>query len=165
MEIMGLQLGQFFALLGAALAMLLAGTGSAKGVGIAGEAATGVIAENPGVFGQAMIIQLLPGTQGIYGFLIAIIVMLKINVMGGMIDVTLSEGLWILAGCLPIAVVGLTSAIYQGKVAASGIMLLGKRPEAGGQGITLTVMVETYAVLALLVSFLIIQFLPIAAAV
>lgn len=163
MEFMGLQLGQFFALLGAALAVLLAGTGSARGVGIAGEAATGVLAENPDVFGQALVLQLLPGTQGIYGFLIGFIVMLKLNVLGGMISVTVAEGLWILAGCLPIAIVGLTSATYQGKVAAAGICLLGKRPEAGGQGISLTVMVETYAVLALLASFLIVQFLPIAA--
>ncbi len=161
MEFIGV--GQFFALLGAVLAVLLAGIGSARGVGIAGETATGVLAENPDVFGQAMVLQLLPGTQGIYGFLIGFIVMLKLNVLGGMVAVTLSEGLWILVGCLPVAIVGLISAIYQGKVAAAGICLLGKRPEAGGQGITLTVMVETYAVLALLASFLIVQFLPIAA--
>ena len=62
-------------------------------------------------------------------------------------------------GCLPVAVVGLTSAIFQGKVAAAGINLIGKRAEESGKGVTMAVMVETYAVLSLLVSFLIV-FIP-----
>ena len=158
---MDLQLGQFLALFGAAVAVFLAGIGSAKGVGIAGEQLAGVISENPDVFGQALVLQLLPGTQGIYGFLIGFIVLLKTNVLGGMVPLTIEQGLLILAGCLPVGIVGLFSAIYQGKAAAAGICLLGKRPESGGQGISLTVMVETYAVLALLASFLIVQFIQI----
>lgn len=153
-----MELGQFLALLGAAIAVLLGGIGSAKGVGIAGEASAGVVGENPEVFGQALVLQLLPGTQGIYGFLIGFIVMIKTNVLGGMVPVTVEQGLMLLAGCLPIAVVGLLSAIAQGRVAASAIGLLGRRPELGGQGILMTVMVETYAVLALLASFLMVWF-------
>lgn len=153
-----MELGQFLALLGAAIAVLLGGIGSAKGVGIAGEASAGVVGENPEVFGQALVLQLLPGTQGIYGFLIGFIVMIKTNVLGGMVRVTVEQGLMLLAGCLPIAVVGLLSAIAQGRVAASAIGLLGRRPELGGQGILMTVMVETYAVLALLASFLMVWF-------
>lgn len=156
-----LSIGQCLALIGAAIAVFMAGCGSARGVGIAGEAATGVVGENPDVFGQALVLELLPGTQGIYGFLIGFIVLIKLNVLGGpgaWTDVSFAQGLIILAGCLPIAVVGWRSAIYQGRVAATGIQLLGKRPEAGGQGISMTVMVETYAVLALLASFLIIWF-------
>lgn len=157
---MELQLGQFLALVGAALAVIMAGIGSAKGVGLAGESAAGVISESPNVFGQALVLELLPGTQGIYGFLIGFIVMLRTNVLGGMIPVTVEQGILIIAGCLPVAVVGFFSAIYQGRVSASSIQLLGKRPEAGGQGISLTVMVETYAVLALLASFLLVWFIP-----
>lgn len=156
-----LQLGQFLALLGAAVAVFLAGIGSAKGVGIAGEAAAGVIGENPAVFGQTLVLELLPGTQGIYGFLIGFIVLLKTNVLGGMVPLTIEQGFLLFAGCLPIGVVGLFSAIYQGRVSAASIGLLAKRPESGGQGISLTVMVETYAVLALLASFLIVWFIQI----
>lgn len=156
-----LSIGQVLAIIGAALSVIIAGCGSARGVGMAGEAAAGVISENPDVFGQALVLELLPGTQGIYGFLIGFIVMIKLNVLGGVgnwTDITLTQGMLVLAGCLPITIVGWRSALYQGRVAASAIGLLGKRPESSGQGISMTVMVETYAVLALLASFLIVWF-------
>jgi V/A-type H+-transporting ATPase subunit K len=149
-------LGTILALAGAALAVLLAGIGSAKGVGIAGEAAAGVVSENPDVFGQTLVLELLPGTQGIYGFLIGFIVLLKTPLMGGEV-LTIAQGAMVLLSCLPIAFVGLLSAIAQGRVAASAIYLLGRRSDSAGQGIVMTVMVETYAVLALLASFLMVN--------
>lgn len=149
-------LGTILALAGAALAVLLAGIGSAKGVGIAGEAAAGVVSENPDVFGQSLVLELLPGTQGIYGFLIGFIVLLKTPLMGGEV-LTIAQGAMVLLSCLPIAFVGLLSAIAQGRVAASAIYLLGRRSDSAGQGIVMTVMVETYAVLALLASFLMVN--------
>ncbi|MEG0144540.1 MAG: V-type ATP synthase subunit K [Clostridia bacterium] len=157
---MVLTMGQVLALIGAALSVFLAGVGSARGVGIAGEAGAGVIGENPDVFGKLLVLELLPGTQGIYGFLIGFIVLIKLNVLGGLgmwNAVSIEQGI-IMAGCLPVGIVGLFSAIYQGRVAAAAIGLLGKRPESSGQGISMTVMVETYAVLALLASFLIVWF-------
>jgi len=147
-------LGTFLAILGAALAAGLAGIGSAIGVGMAGQAAAGVTAEDPGKFAKCLVLQLLPGTQGIYGLLIAFLVFIKINVFGDVLALTTNSGLALLAGCLPIAVVGLISAIAQAKVAISGIATVAKRPEESGKAIILTVMVETYAVLALLISFL-----------
>ena len=153
--------GLGYAILGAALAAILAGIGSAIGVGIRGQASAGVVSENPDLFGKLLVIQALPGTQGIYGFLIGFIVLIKLNVLGGVANwtnLTMMQGLIVLAGCLPVAIVGYLSAIAQGRVAASAICLLGKRPESGGQGISMTVMVETYAVLALLASFLIVWF-------
>jgi V/A-type H+-transporting ATPase subunit K len=57
---------------------------------------------------------------------------------------------------IPVGLVGLTSAISQGKTAVAGIALLGKRPEEQGKAITMAIMVETYAVFALLVSMLIV---------
>lgn len=149
-------LGVILALVGAALSVLLAGYGSARGVGMAGEAAAGVVSESPEVFGKALVIQLLPGTQGIYGFLVGFIVLLKTPLMGGEM-LTIAQGVQILIACLPIAIVGLASAILQARVACSAIYLLGKRSEAAGQGIVMTVMVETYAVLALLASFLMVN--------
>ena len=146
--------GTFLAILGAALAAGLAGCGSAIGVGMAGKAATGVVAEDPDKFSKCLVLQLLPGTQGIYGLLIAFIAMIKVNVFGEPLALTTASGLTILAGCLPIAIVGLISGIYQAKVAVAGMAMTAKRPEESGKAIVLIVMVETYAVLALLVSFL-----------
>ncbi len=146
--------GTFLALLGAALAAGLAGCGSAIGVGLAGKAASGVVAEDPDKFSKCLVLQLLPGTQGIYGLLIAFIAMIKVNVFGTPAPLTMASGLAIMAGCLPIGIVGLISGMYQGKAACSAIALTAKRPEESGKGIVMVVMVETYAVLALLVSFL-----------
>ena len=151
-------LGVPLALLGAALAALMAGIGSAIGVGMAGEASAGVVSENPEVFGKCLVLQLLPGTQGIYGFLIAFIVLLKTNFLGGMVPLTTTQGLLIFVGCMPVAIVGLISAIYQGRVASSAINMVAVRPELSGRGITMAVMVETYAVFALLTSFLMVFF-------
>lgn len=143
-------LGTIIALAGAALAALLAGIGSARGVSIAGEAAAGIVSENPDVFGKVLVLQALPGTQGIYGFIIAL--MVSMNAAG----LTVSQGWEKFIACMPIAVVGLISAIYQGRVAACGINMLAKNPDLSGRGVTMAVVVETYAVLALIVSIMLI---------
>ena len=150
-----MSIGTMLAILGASLAAI-AGIGSAIGVGIAGEAAAGVVAEDPKKFGQTVIMQALPGTQGIYGLLIAFIIMLKIGLMGGsgIADLTVAQGAAILAAAAPIGIVGVFSAIAQGKAAAAGIMLIARKPEELAKGMIYAAMVETYAVLALLVSFL-----------
>lgn len=149
--------GQFLSLMGAALAVLLAGTGSAIGVGIAGQAAAGVVTEDPGKFGQTLLLQALPGTQGIYGLLTGFVIMQKIGIIGGNIaEISTESGLLIFAAALPIAFVGLFSAIYQGKASAAGMGIVAKRPEELAKGITYAAMVETYAVLALLASILMI---------
>jgi V/A-type H+-transporting ATPase subunit K len=149
--------GNFLAVLGAAVAAL-AGIGSAIGVGLAGQAAAGVVAEDPKKFGSTLILQALPGTQGIYGLLIAFIILNKIGLLGGsMLDMTAAQGGFIFAASLPIGIVGIISAIHQGKVAASGIMLISKRPEEIAKAMVYAAMVETYAVLALLISFLMIN--------
>lgn len=151
-------LGTALAFGGAAFAAGLAGIGSAMGVSIAGQAGAGVIAEDPDKFGNVLVLQALPGTQGIYGLLIAFIIILNLGVIDGNIkELTLYQGIAMFCAGFPIGVGGLLSAIYQGKVAATGIYLAGKRPEETGKGIILTAMVETYAVLALLISFIMVN--------
>ncbi len=146
--------GNVFALMGAAIAAL-AGIGSAMGVGIAGQAAAGVLAEDPKKFGKTLILQALPGTQGIYGLLMAFLIFIRIGLLGGgMMDLTVSQGLYILASGIPIGAVGIWSGIAQGKAAAAGIMLLGKRSDQMAKGIIYAAMVETYAIFALLISIL-----------
>lgn len=152
---MSLTLGQVLALFGAALAVGLPGIGSARGVGIVGESASGLITEDPSKFGQALILQALPGTQGIYGFLAGFLTIQKIGLLAGtIVDITPFQGWLIFASCMPIAIVGWLSAIYQGRVAAAGIGIVSKRPEEVAKGITFSAMVETYAVLALLATIL-----------
>ncbi len=152
MEMLGLSL----AMLGAALAAALAGIGSAIGIGVAGGAAAGVMTEDPNKFGSCLILQALPGTQGIYGLLIAFFVLNKLGLLGGggALAVTWNQGLQILFSCLPIALAGWQSAIWQGRTSAASIQMISKKPEAMGKAIILPAMVETYAVLALLVSIL-----------
>ncbi len=150
-----MELGTALALIGAALATVMAGIGSAKGVGIVGEAASGVVAEDPSKFGQTLLLQVLPGTQGIYGLLIGFLVLLKVGfVGGGGIEMTTAKGIYILVSCLIIGIVGYISAIRQGRVAAAGVGVVAKRPEEVSKAMIYAAMVETYAVLALLVSFL-----------
>lgn len=147
--------GMGLALLGAALAAGLAGIGSAKGVGIVGEAASGVVSEDPSKFGQTLLLQALPGTQGLYGLLIAFLVLVKVGLIGGTpATVSAEVGVYIFCACLPMAIVGLFSAISQGRAAAAGVNILAKRPEELSKAMIYPAMVETYAVLALLISFL-----------
>ena len=141
MEILGLSIGQVLALLGAAFAALLAGIGSARGVGIAGEASSGVCTENPELFGKCLVLQLLPGTQGIYGLLIAFITLSQIGILGGSADLSWQKGLLYFLGCLPMAIVGYLSAIKQGKAAISGISLVAKRPDQSSKAIIFAAMV------------------------
>ena len=148
------QLGIVYALLGAAVAVFLSGAGSALGVGIAGQAASGVVSEDPSKFAKVLILQLLPGTQGIYGLLIAFITLSQIGILGGSADLSWQKGLLYFLGCLPMAIVGYLSAIKQGKAAISGISLVAKRPDQSSKAIIFAAMVETYAILALLVSIL-----------
>lgn len=152
---MELQWGLILAFAAAAIAVILPGMGSSKAVGACGETASGVSTENPEVNSKLLVLQLLPATQGIYGFLISVIIMIKTGILSGnLANVSLLQGIELVIAALPIAIVGYFSALKQGQVASAGMLMTGKRPEMSGKGITMTVMVETYAVLSLLVSFL-----------
>jgi V/A-type H+-transporting ATPase subunit K len=149
--------GMMLALAGAGMAVFLPGIGSALGILISSRAATGVLSEKPERYGQLLIMVVLPGTQGFYGFLAALLVMINLNFFGGTkIDPSFQLGGLILLACLPVAIAGLMTAIYQGKVSAAGIMMAAKRPEmAFKAGVVYAVMVEMYAILGLLATLLI----------
>ena len=146
--------GNALAILGAAIAAL-AGVGSGLGVGIAGQAAAGVLAEDPKKFGRTLLLQALPGTQGIYGLLMAFLIFARVGFFGGNMDVSLEQGWIIFASGIPVGLIGVWSGIGQGKAAAAGIMLMGKRPDQMAKGIIYAAMVETYAIFGLLISILI----------
>ena len=150
-----LMTGNAFAIIGAVLAVILSGMGSAKGVGIAGEAAAGVVSEDPDKFSKALLLQALPATQGIYGFVIGfVIITLKLNLLGTPNELSVASGLAILIGALPVGIVGYFSGIAQGRVSAAAMSIVAKRPEKTTSGMIFAAMVETYAIIALLVSFL-----------
>ena len=150
--------GQNLALLGAVLAVMLAGIGSAKGVSMVGEAASGLLTEDPSKFGKVLILQALPGTQGIYGLITAFLIVFKIGLLGEPAALNVSQGVYFLMAALPIAIVGYFSAIKQAKVAASGVNLIAKRPDEVGKAITASALVETYAIFAVLISLLLVLF-------
>ena len=154
---MDLQWGTIFAAAGAAMAAVMAGVGSALGVGLAGQASAGVVSEDPDRFGSCLLLQLLPGTQGIYGLLIAFVIASKAGLLSGASTLSATAGLSLFLAAIPIAFGGLLSAVAQGKVAVAGINLVAKKPEEQGKAMLMTVMVETYAVLSLLISFLLVN--------
>ena len=149
MEFLNSISGYAIGLLGAGLAAFMAGIGSAKGTGIAGEAGAGLVSEDPSKFGKAMILQVIPGTQGLYGFVIWFLAFGKL--VPGM---NVAQGLQVLSACLPIAFGGLLSGIAQGKVAAASINILAKKPDDWSKGMILCITVEFYAILSLLASFM-----------
>ena len=149
------QLGPALVVLGAALAVGFAGSGSAWGIGIANEAAAGIMTEDPKKFGYALVLLALPGTQGIYGLLVAVLAMQKAGLLGaGGVVITVWQGLGIGCACLPIAISGFYSAIWQGKSSAASILMISKRPDQIGKAVILPAMCETYAVFGLLMSIL-----------
>ena len=145
------QLGLIISLLGAALATLLPGIGSAIGVSRAGDAAAGVVTEDPKKFIKVLILQLLPSTQGIYGLLTAFILLAKNGIINGNVP-DLSTGILYFVACMPITFVGYFSAIYQAKTSVSGIAIVAKKPEQQSKGMMFAAMVETYAIFAVLIS-------------
>jgi len=144
--------GFILATLGIGVAVFLSGVGSAKGVGLVGEAAAGLITEEPEKFGKSLVLQLLPGTQGLYGFVIGFLVLTKLTP-----TLTIEQGMYYFCACLPVGIVGLWSAIAQARVSAASLSILAKRPEHNTKGIIYAAMVETYAILGFVMSFLLVN--------
>jgi V/A-type H+-transporting ATPase subunit K len=154
--------GPILAIFGAAFVAFMAGIGSARGVGMVGEAAAGLVTEEPEKFGKTLILQVIPGTQGFYGFITALILLQRIGLFTGKVaPLTLGQGFLFFCAILPSAIVQYRSAIFQAKTAVAGIQILAKRPERFFGGVIYAVMVETYAVIALITSILMIVNIPV----
>lgn len=141
--------GYVIGLLGAGLCVLLCGIGSAFGLKKTGQSAAGILSEDPKKFSKALVLVVLPATQGIYGFVFGILAMGSIGV-----GMTVEAGFQILLAGLPLALTGLFSAIFQGATAASCIHAVAKKESLSGKLILFPAMVETYAILALVISIL-----------
>ncbi|MBE7087007.1 MAG: V-type ATP synthase subunit K [Clostridiales bacterium] len=141
--------GQTIAILGLAICAGLCGVGSAIGLYFTGSAASGVLASDPKKFSKVLILVVLPATQGIYGFVLAIMGLGQ--VVPGM---ALELGWKIFGAAMPLAVTGLISGIFQGRTAVGGIYAIAKNESLSGKLILFPAMVETYAILGLVVSIL-----------
>lgn len=149
--------GMAIGFLGASLAVGLSCAGSAKGCGLAGEAGAGMLCEVPGAFGKVLILQILPGTLGLFGLVVWFFALLQMGVFGGGADPTalsVAEGLRVASACLPVAIGCFLAGPAQGRVAANSISLMAANPKEWGKGILLCITVEFYAILFLLASFL-----------
>jgi len=151
-----IQTGFGFASVGAIIAVMFGGLGSAKGIKIAATQAAGVLSEKPELFGKLLILMALPGTQGFYGFICAIMIALRSGLIKGEISISPIAGLATLAVGICMGIVQWKCAIFQGEASAAAINLTAKQPDESGRAILIPAMVETYAVVALLASILLI---------
>ncbi|XJS11114.1 V-type ATP synthase subunit K [Aerococcaceae bacterium WGS1372] len=149
----GENIGLIFGGLGVAIATFGGGVGSARAVGIAGESAAALVKEKPELFVQSLVLQLLPATQGLYGFVIGLLMLLNLNT-----SMDTSTGWYYLMCALPVAITGYTSAPAQARATVAGMQILAKRPENVTQGIIFSAMVETYAILGFVISLLMFLF-------
>lgn len=149
-------LGIILVFIGAAITAILGFVGSVVGMGFAGQAAAGVVGEKPTLFGKMLLMQALPGSQGIYGLVGAFLILNFSGVLGndGSLVIETAVGWQYLVAGLPIAISGLLSGIFQGIVAASGISLIAKDEANTGRAVTLAAMVETWAIFGVLISFI-----------
>lgn len=147
-------LGIILALTGAALSVTLTCIGSAKGVGMTSEAATPVLIDDPSKFSKLLILQLMPGTQGLYGLVVTVMVMLNIGLLGGSPDLSFTEGLLYFFACLPIAFGGWSSALLQARVTVSGVNIVAQKPSESGKAIVSATLVEFYALICFIASML-----------
>lgn len=150
-----MDIGLVLALVGAVIAVALPGYSSGLGIQYVGQVSAGAMTEDPKNFGRFLVLLALPGTQGIYGFVVAFLILQKTGLVAGAVAaLTVPQGLALLLAGVPIAIGGLT-AILQGKVCAAGVGLTARRPEESGKALVMGVFVEFYAVLGLLVSLFI----------
>ena len=151
-----MEIGIALVFIGAAITAVLGFAGSAIGMGFAGQAAAGVVGEKPNLFGKMLLMQALPGSQGIYGLVGAFLILSFSGVLGATeaLNISTTVGMQYLFAGLPIGIAGFVSGIYQGIVAASGISLIAKDESNMGKAIVLSVMVETWAIFGVLISFI-----------
>lgn len=152
-------MGMFLAIIAAAIATVFAGIGSAKGVGGAAQTAMGVLSEDSSMFGKMLVLTLLPGTQGLYGFIVGFLILTNCGVLGGAMP-TLGQGFAFLAASFAIGIGGMISGFAQGKAAVSGITMTAKSEKNFSKAMVSITLVEIYALLAFIVSLLVVISVP-----
>ena len=108
-----------------------------------------MLAEDAKKFSKVMVLVLLPATQGIYGFVMALVGQGAITSA-----MSVGQGWAVFAAVMPLAITGLISAIYQGKTSTSCIYAVAKDEKLSGKLIMFPAMVETYAIFGFVISLL-----------
>jgi V/A-type H+/Na+-transporting ATPase subunit K len=147
-------LGIHWALLGAAVAVIGGGIGSSMGITYIANVASGILTEDPDKFGPLLPIIAIPGTQGIYGFITGVLVAFVMKPSGGWNTLPAINGFMIFLACLPVAFNCCISAIYQGLTSVGAAGMVAKRREEAGRALVLPALVETYAVLSLITTII-----------
>lgn len=162
--------GLTIGIIGLALTALLCGIGSGLGLKATGKASAGVLAEDPSKFSKVIVLTLLPATQGLYGFAIAIIGAIMClptaaNLAGAGVTATAAQisaqGWNVFGACLPMMLGGAVSAYLQGRTSASTIIAVGKRNEVS-KAFLFPAMIEFYALLGLAASVILFSNIPVA---
>lgn len=141
--------GLSIAILGLAICVFLCGSGSAFGLCFTGRAAAAVLAEKPKAFGGVLTLSVLPATQGIYGFVLGIMGLGYLSP-----EMSVETGWAIFFAALPLAICGLVTGILQGLTSVAGLNAIAKKEVSFGRLILFPAMVETYAILALVISIM-----------
>ncbi len=143
------------ALLGAAVGVAFPCYGSSVGVSTVGQAGAGLLSEKPELAGRVITLMVLPGSQGLYGFVVSLLFLFSFGtpVLTGKAVLTVADGVALFAAFLPVTIACLVSAPYQGKVCAAGMHMLARDSRLAGRVITMAALVETYALLGFLISF------------
>ncbi len=147
--------GVTLAIIGAMFSALLGGYGSCVGIGTAGVKGTGILAENPSLFSKMLMMTVLPGSQGVYGLLMAILILNKVGVISGLDEgsvVSIENGQQLMYAGVLMGISGLTSGWFQGKVVAGAMGAIARDESLMGRAIVLAVIIETYAIFGLLIS-------------
>ena len=145
-------MGNVFALIGAAIAVGLSGIGSGVGMSWVQQAAAGVVSEEPQKFGKTLVLQLIPSSGALYGFVVGFLILNNTVIGGGLY--TPVEGLTILAVSLPIGIVGLFGSLAQSKVCAAGVKMVGRREDLSGRALVMGVFIELFVLFALIISIM-----------
>ncbi|HVW66271.1 MAG TPA: V-type ATP synthase subunit K [Candidatus Peribacteraceae bacterium] len=146
--------GMIIAFVGAGMATILPSLGSILGVSMVGQAGAGLLTEKPDLAGRVITLEVLPGSQGLYGMVISLLFIFNYAaVISGKTPIDASQGWILFAAFLPVTITCITSAIYQAKVCTAGMHMLAKDGKLTGRVITMAALVETYALLGFLISF------------
>ena len=146
-----LALGSALAAIGAGAAVGFAALGSGIGQGIASSASVGAVAEDSGMFAQGLVFTAIPETQAIYGFLIAILLLVFSGIMGG-------SPLGVASGFVAVGFGGLGSGMGQGIASSASVGAVVEEPDMFAQGLVFTAIPETQAIYGFLIAILLLVF-------
>ncbi len=141
-----------FAVAGASVAIGLAGIGASLGQRMAASTSSLLMAEKPERFGLTLILTVLVETSAIYGLLIAILILARMD-----FATTTYHGIAALAAGLSVGISGFFTGVGEGIAASASIGGVAEREGVFGKFLVLTVLPETGAIYGLLNAVLILR--------